>query len=572
MKLSKKFLLLSLSLLLINLNYAYSITESEKILLNDKFNNDLNIWLISKSDGKNFSLDIKDGKFFLENKSFDSLVSTKLFDTKINQDKDFKIEAEFNKTSGFDLYSYDLVWGFKDKKNFYFFGTANSGYYRYGKYINGVYKPIISLKKSQYVNKNSVNKLSVQKKGNQIVFFINDKKVNQSIYEKFSGERQGVMLESKMKVEIDNYKISEISQKITLKDLMIDIGDSPIIEILEPNVIRGFDIVSKDELIKVRGVAKDNDGISEVIVNGVSANISNNGEFETFISLNKGTNKINVTAKDKFNNQSNNTFNISYNKIIPNEPVNNNIVKLERTGKDYALLFATDNYDYWNPLVNPINDAKTIQNELNENYNFITELLQNPTKVTLKSKLREYAMRKYEPDDQLFIFIAGHGQFDNTYKEGYIVTKDSLLNDDIKDSYISHSELSTIVNNIGCKHIFLMMDVCFGGTFDQRIAQRGDIDNEYKEITKTEFIKRKLKNKTRLYLTSGGKEYVSDGRAGQHSPFARKFLEALRNYGGSDSILTQSEINNYLEKLSPEPRSGEFGNNEPGSDFIFLAK
>lgn len=571
MKLSKKLILLSLSLLSINLNIAYSITDSEKVLLNDKFDNDLNIWLISKSEGKNFNLDIKNGKFFLENKSNESLVSTKLFDTKINQDKDFKIEAEFNKTSGFSLYSYDLVWGFKDKNNFYFFGTSNSGYYRYGKYVNGNYKPIISLKKSQFVNKNSINKLSVQKKDNQIIFFINDKKVAHSTYEKFSGQKQGVMLESKMKVEIDNYKISEINQKITLKDLMLDLGDSPTIEILEPNVTRGFDIVSKDELIKVRGIAKDKDGISEVLVNGVSANINNNGEFETFISLNKGSNKINVTAKDKLNNLSNNSFSISYNKVIPNEPVNN-IVKLERTGKDYAILFATDSYDYWNPLVNPINDSKTIQNELNENYNFITELVQNPTKVTLKSKLREYAMKKYEPDDQLFIFIAGHGQFDNTYKEGYIVTKDSLLNDDIKDSYISHSELSTIVNNIGCKHIFLMMDVCFGGTFDQKIAQRGDIDNEYKEITRTEFIKRKLKNKTRLYLTSGGKEYVSDGRAGQHSPFARKFLEALRNYGGSDSILTQSEINNYLEKLNPEPRSGEFGNNEPGSDFIFVAK
>jgi len=116
------------------------------------------------------------------------------------------------------------------------------------------------------------------------------------------------------------------------------------------------------------------------------------------------------------------------------------------------------------------------------------------------------------------------------------------------------------------------MDVCFGGTFDQKIAQRGQIQNEYKEITRTEFIQRKLKNKTRLYLTSGGKEYVSDGRPGQHSPFARKFLEALRNYGGNDSILTQSEINNYVDKLTPEPRYGEFGNNEPGSDFIFVAK
>ena len=61
------------------------------------------------------------------------------------------------------------------------------------------------------------------------------------------------------------------------------------------------------------------------------------------------------------------------------------------------------------------------------------------------------------------------------------------------------------------------------------------------------FIERKKKYKTRLYLTSGGKEYVPDGRPGHHSPFARKFLEALRNYGGNDGILTVNEIIQYVK-------------------------
>ena len=35
-----------------------------------------------------------------------------------------------------------------------------------------------------------------------------------------------------------------------------------------------------------------------------------------------------------------------------------------------------------------------------------------------------------------------------------------------KTSYLSHSNLRTMINNIDCPHIFLVMDVCFGGTFD----------------------------------------------------------------------------------------------------------
>ncbi|MBZ4171027.1 hypothetical protein JYG45_24325, partial [Escherichia fergusonii] len=74
------------------------------------------------------------------------------------------------------------------------------------------------------------------------------------------------------------------------------------------------------------------------------------------------------------------------------------------------------------------------------------------------------------------------------------------------------------------------------------------------------------------YLTSGGKEYVPDGRPGQHSPFARKFLEALSTYGGADRILTYKEILGVVESVIPEPRYGEFGDNQPGSDFIFIGR
>ena len=94
----------------------------------------------------------------------------------------------------------------------------------------------------------------------------------------------------------------------------------------------------------------------------------------------------------------------------------------------------------------------------------------------------------------------------------------------------------------------------------------------YTEVTNEEFIQRKQKYKTRLYLTSGGKEYVPDGRPGHHSPFARKFLESLRNYGGNDRILTMNEIIQYIERVEPQPRFGEFGDNEPGSDFLLLVK
>ncbi len=247
------------------------------------------------------------------------------------------------------------------------------------------------------------------------------------------------------------------------------------------------------------------------------------------------------------------------------------VAGLER--RDFALLFATDSYDEWGNLVNPVNDAKTIASELSEYYSFQVEMVENPSRDEIMVKIKEYAQKSYMDYDQLFIFFAGHGQFDEVFGEGFIVCRDSRLDDEARSSYIPHSVLRNAIDNIPSKHTLLVMDVCFGGTFDPLIARSGTRGggDMYSEISTVEFIKRKLRFKTRQYITSGGKQYVPDGRPGMHSPFASKFLEGLRSYGGRDEVITLPELFNWLEKLSPEPRAGAFGTNEPGSDFIFVA-
>lgn len=247
-------------------------------------------------------------------------------------------------------------------------------------------------------------------------------------------------------------------------------------------------------------------------------------------------------------------------------------ISLNRSGKDHALLFATNDYDYWSHLNNPINDARAIAYELKNYYGFETEIIENPKKEEILATLLKYKReRKYSDDDQLFIFFAGHGAFSDEFKEGYIIARDSNVKDDLGESYLAHSQLRRIIDFIPCKHIFLVLDVCFSGTIDEFIARRRGND-EYEETTNYEFIGRKMQFQTRQFLSSGGKEYVPDGRPGQHSPFARKLLEALRSYGGKYGVLTISGIVSHLERVTPEPRRGEWGGNEPGSDFIFTAK
>ncbi|MFC2126525.1 caspase family protein [Bacteroidota bacterium] len=184
-------------------------------------------------------------------------------------------------------------------------------------------------------------------------------------------------------------------------------------------------------------------------------------------------------------------------------------------------------------------------------------------------KLREYAQRTYKPQDQLMVFFAGHGHYDDVYGEGYVVARNSLANDEGKNTYISHNRIRNNINNIQCEHIFLVMDVYFGGMFDPVLASARNV---YEDTRDREYLAKKLSMKTRKYLTSGSKEYVSDGIIGQHSPFAKRFIEAMKSNGGEDRILILDEIKLHMERLQTTPRVGEFGDDEKGSDFVFVAK
>ncbi len=155
------------------------------------------------------------------------------------------------------------------------------------------------------------------------------------------------------------------------------------------------------------------------------------------------------------------------------------------------MLFAAGHYKNRDDLVNPVNDATALADELKKNYGFNVELVTHPTSDGVWSKIKEYAQKSYLPNDQLMIFFAGHGQFDEIFGEGYLVCSDSRKDDESRSSYISHVRLRSIVNNIPCQHIFLMIDACFGGTFDPVIARSGMRgDDTYGEIPKSEYVLR----------------------------------------------------------------------------------
>lgn len=346
----------------------------------------------------------------------------------------------------------------------------------------------------------------------------------------------------------------------------------------QATITRGIEIKKSSEGFLIKGKVtdrgnKDIIGVSTVFINGNQAKIQfSENSFEGLIipsrsELEKRSHTINVTieAIDYKGNRSKQNFLVRRKKIAPVSPKSNPDSRTAFEGaKHYVLFFAGEKYLEWENLRNPGNDVNALAKELAGNYSFITEIVDNPTRAQILLKLREYALKAYRQDDQLLIFFAGHGVFDEVFKEGYLVARDSRVDDLLKSTYLSYGELKTYIANLPCRHVFLTLDVCFGGTFDRNIALapsvklRGKQNSDYKST---------LQLTTRKFLSSGGKVSVPDGRPGYHSPFVRKFLDILRR---NRSILRFSDLQSQLRSLSPTPVSGSFIGDKPGSDFFFV--
>ncbi|NME70754.1 caspase family protein [Flammeovirga aprica] len=239
----------------------------------------------------------------------------------------------------------------------------------------------------------------------------------------------------------------------------------------------------------------------------------------------------------------------------------------------YALIIGSNTYNApsWSQLNNAEYDAESVYNTLNERYDFECQLLKSPTKKELQQVFLSYH-EVLKENDRFLIYVAGHGDYDSKYsKDGFIVFKDSkaVKEDRLHETYLSYGTFKDWLDALPAKHVALVLDVCFGGAFNENLAKSRSRTGVYFEKTADDFIVQKLKHPTRVYLTSGALTPVMDGKKGRLSPFCTRFIEALTGGITSEFPITLSSIYQYLNKNISEAVYGKFGKNYPTSEFIF---
>lgn len=216
-----------------------------------------------------------------------------------------------------------------------------------------------------------------------------------------------------------------------------------------------------------------------------------------------------------------------------------------------------------NQIQNCKSDLDKVIQILTDKYTFEdVEFIYEKAKTTRKAlfnSLNEYFVNCLPQDNVLLVF-AGHGHYNEQLNTAYWQPSDA----DTKDSstWLSITEILTFIKASKAFHIGLISDSCFSGAIFE--PMRGGGIDAFK------------KRKSRLGLTSGGIEKVSDGQNGQNSPFAKSLINVLQKNELEElpfSVLATDVILEFNEKNAQTPRFGpltEVGHE--GGSFIFKLK
>lgn len=239
----------------------------------------------------------------------------------------------------------------------------------------------------------------------------------------------------------------------------------------------------------------------------------------------------------------------------------------------HALIIGINEYQCVSPLQHAENDAKAIAEVLQRVFSFPPENIRTLfTKDAIGSNIRS-AYLSYahtaEADSRLLIYFAGHGFTTRgaSGEVGFLVPYDGRPDD--LSTLIRWEELTLDAELIASKHMFFVMDACYGGTLFNRAIPAGNV----------RFLKDMLIRPVRQALTAGkADEPVSDGGGPRsaHSIFTGHLLDGLEGAAkASEGHLTASGLMSYVYKhVSNDIQSSQtphFGYLTGDGDFIFHA-
>ena len=248
--------------------------------------------------------------------------------------------------------------------------------------------------------------------------------------------------------------------------------------------------------------------------------------------------------------------------------------------RNWALIIGIDKYQNANPLRYAVNDAKAVRDLIVNEFGFgaknVIELYDEM--ATKDNILRAFddLIKNTGENDRVFIFYAGHGitmPLPEGKERGYILPVDADPSKPVLTA-ISTDQLNEFSEAIPAKHLYFVMDACYGGLiFTRSQPVSAEIQN-FLEVIST--------RRTRQAITAGGRDQpVFDTGPSGHSVFTFHFINGLKTMMADldkNGVVTASEIASYiLPRVTAESKgqqTPQYGIlvGDRGGEFYFIPR
>lgn len=245
--------------------------------------------------------------------------------------------------------------------------------------------------------------------------------------------------------------------------------------------------------------------------------------------------------------------------------------------RSLAVVIGINEYSNGIPrLETAVNDAQDLAELLKEKYDYQVLLLLNhdATQSRLNDLLAHLTRNilplsdgkqvQIKSNDRLLFFFAGHGFASDVENNtnglaGYLVPQDGQR--DYHDTWVSMQRLHDSLTELPCRHLLVILDCCFAGSFRWAVRDREAVRREklYRER-----YEQYVSGIARQVITSADHDeraadthYSFQPRNDKHlshSPFAELLLRGLNGEADytKDNIITARELFLYLETELPK--------------------
>lgn len=326
---------------------------------------------------------------------------------------------------------------------------------------------------------------------------------------------------------------------------------------------------TNEPTVIIKGKVRSDCRIEVISVNGQESHFSEDGVFSARVALSEGENIIAIEAK----NCAGWTRDYVVFKLTPVSTDPADLADsvqyaesgvLKELGQNYAVIIGISKYiDPVMPdLFYPIFDARKVKDVLTGNYTFDNKnvfLLENSTKGRIIGTL-DSLNYLITPKDNLLIFYAGHGSWDEKTSMGYWLPADAEAR--VIDRWMMNSIITGYVSQSKARHTLVIADACFGGSIFRTRAFKPEEEKTVSEL----YLKTSKKA-----MTSGDLTEVPDESVFVKS-FIRQLTENKENYLSSEQLFFSIKPN-IVRSVDLIPQFGTIKNaGDQGGDFIFFKK